>query len=163
LHLMCVRAQQRTAFGKKLSEMDTIIQDIARSRSDIEQARMLVLGAADEMDRKGNKEARKLLSLVKAAIPEIVQRIADRAIQIHGAAGVSQDTPLIQIWAGARALRLADGPDEVHWRTAGRLELKHQEHSSLPGMYHKAGLFRPGADNAWRVADELEELGYSRL
>ena len=89
-------------------------------------ARMLVESAADLMDRKGNKVARKQLAIVKAHVPAMAQQVFDRAIQVHGGAGVSQDTFLGNAFMGARCLRLADGPDEVHWRTAARIELSEQ-------------------------------------
>eukprot|EP01062_Namystynia_karyoxenos_P015154 TRINITY_DN154_c0_g4_i1.p1 TRINITY_DN154_c0_g4~~TRINITY_DN154_c0_g4_i1.p1 ORF type:complete len:439 (+),score=143.19 TRINITY_DN154_c0_g4_i1:100-1416(+) len=140
LSLMCSRADSRTAFGSKLSGMGQVLQHIAECRADIDQARLLVRHAADRMDRLGNtdRETRKVLSLVKAVVPSMTYRVADRAIQVHGAAGLSQETPLPAILAGARSLRFADGPDEVHWRTAARLELSYQRKESplFPiGMY----------------------------
>jgi hypothetical protein len=99
------------------------------------------------MDTNGNKDAktRQLLSLVKAHVPITVQTIIDRCIQAHGAMGTCQDTPLYQCFAAARCLRIADGPDEVHWRTAARLELRMQEHSPLKdiGYYHSVDLSKP--------------------
>jgi len=133
LSLMCQRVQQREAFGRQLARFDTILQDIAKSRVEIETCRLLVKQAADLMDKRGNKDAhtRQLLSLVKAHVPMQVQILVDRCIQAHGAMGLCQDTPLFSSFAGARWLRLADGPDEVHWRTAARLELKKQQGSTL--------------------------------
>ena len=108
LSLMCNRVQERTAFGKKLSQFDTILQDIAQSRTEIETCRLLVHKAADLMDKNGNKDpyTRQLLSLVKAHIPVTVQGIVDRCIQAHGGMGVCQDTPLFNALAGARWLRI---------------------------------------------------------
>lgn len=138
LKLMCLRADSRKAFGQKLSGMGQVIQQIAESRAEIDQSRLLVREAADRMDRLGNKDeyTRKLLSLVKAVVPGMTQRVVDRAMQIHGGMGASQDTPLFSAFAAARCLRWADGPDEVHWRTAGRMELQHQrKNTRLPGHY----------------------------
>lgn len=128
LSLMCLRATERTAFGSKLAEMGAIMQQIAETRAEIDQGRLLVREAADRMDRLGNtdKYTRKLLSLVKAVVPLMTQRVIDRAMQVHGGLGASQDTFLPLAFVGARSLRWADGPDEVHWRTAGRLELSYQ-------------------------------------
>merc|ERR1719409_1985171 len=119
LSLMCQRAEERQAFGSQLSKMGMIIQQIAESRAEIDQARLLLREAADRMDRLGNTDpyTRKLLSLVKAVVPAMAQRVVDRAMQVHGGLGISQDTPLVNALVGARALRFADGPDEVHWRT----------------------------------------------
>jgi len=151
LSLMCKRVEQRKAFKKKLSQFGPIQQDIAKSRCDIDMGRMLVRQAADLMDKNGNKDpyTRKLLSLVKAHIPQMVQQVADRAMQAHGAKGVSQDTPLWHVWAGARALRLADGPDEVHWRTAARIELHMQQKSPLRHLGYfpnETAVFRKSTD-----------------
>merc|ERR1712232_1153110 len=110
-------------------------QIIAECRADIDQSRLLVREAADRMDRLGNTDpyTRKLLSLVKAVVPSMAERVIDHAMQMHGGLGVSQDTFLPVAFAGARCLRLADGPDEVHWRTAGKMELAQQKESPL---YH---------------------------
>lgn len=124
LELMCQRVQSRVAFGRKLSEMGSIRQDIAQSRIEIEQARLLVMKAALMMDTQGNRAARQEIAMIKVVAPIMAQRIIDRAIQAHGGAGVSQDTFLAAAWAGARSLRLADGPDEVHLESIARLELK---------------------------------------
>lgn len=132
LSLMCHRADQRTAFGQKFSEMGSIIQQAAEMRADIDQARLLVREAADRMDRLGNTDryTRKLLSLVKAVVPLMTQRTVDRAMQVLGGLGISQDTFLSASFAGARCLRWADGPDEVHWRTAGKAEFSYQRKDS---------------------------------
>ncbi|HEX4355352.1 MAG TPA: acyl-CoA dehydrogenase family protein [Polyangiales bacterium] len=124
LALMCDRVQKRVAFGKRLSEMGSIRQDIARSRIEIDQTRLLTLHAAYMMDTVGNKSARTEIAGIKVAAPSMALRVLDRAIQAHGAAGVSQDTFLASAWANTRTLRFADGPDEVHLDQLGRLELK---------------------------------------
>lgn len=136
LSLMCDRVTKREAFGKKLSKFSSILQDIAVSRTDIHCMRLLVHRAAELMDKRGNKdpETRQLLSLVKAHVPRTVQALVDRCIQAHGAMGLSQDVPLFAAFAGARWLRLADGPDEVHLRTAGRIELQRQRQSPLSAI-----------------------------
>jgi alkylation response protein AidB-like acyl-CoA dehydrogenase len=133
LAALCTRAQSRTAFGKQLSKFDTMMQDIAKCRVEIETCRLLVCNAASLMDTKGNKDAhtRQLLSLVKAHVPVTVGGIIDRCIQGFGSMGLSQDAPLFPMMVGARILRLADGPDEVHWRTAARIELQKQAQSPL--------------------------------
>lgn len=132
LSLMCRRAETRTAFGTKLAAMGEVMRNIAESRAEIDEARLLVREAADRMDKLGNTDhyTRKILSLVKAAIPSMTMKVVDRAMQVHGGLGASHDTPLFNIWCGARALRWADGPDEVHWRTAGKLELEFQKSDS---------------------------------
>jgi acyl-CoA dehydrogenase len=124
LELMCKRVQERTAFGKKLSEMGSIRQDIAKSRIEIDQTRLLTLHAAYMMDTVGNKEARKEIAEIKVAAPSMALRVVDRAMQAHGGMGVSQDTFLAAAWANLRTLRFADGPDEVHMDQLGRMELK---------------------------------------
>ncbi|HET6334122.1 MAG TPA: acyl-CoA dehydrogenase family protein [Polyangiales bacterium] len=124
LELMCKRVQERTAFGKKLSEMGSIRQDIAKSRIEIDQTRLLTLHAAYMMDTVGNKEARKEIAEIKVAAPSMALRVVDRAMQAHGGMGVSQDTVLAAAWANLRTLRFADGPDEVHMDQLGRMELK---------------------------------------
>jgi acyl-CoA dehydrogenase len=114
----------RVAFGKPLAEQGTIRADIADSRIEIEQARMLTLKAAYMMDTVGNKEARSEIAMIKVVAPNLALRVIDRAIQAHGGAGVSGDFPLAAAWAIARTLRLADGPDEVHRDAIARLELR---------------------------------------
>lgn len=152
LSLMCERVQKRKAFGKKFSEFETILQDIAKSRVEIINCRLLVHRAAELMDIRGNrdKQTRQLLSLVKAHVPNKVQTIFDRCMQTFGAMGFSQDTPLWHGFAVARWLRMADGPDEVHWRTAARLELKLQKDSPLSkiGTYKvdRSKIFRRSTD-----------------
>jgi acyl-CoA dehydrogenase len=124
LEAMCQRVLTRVAFGKPLAEQGTIRADIAHSRIEIEQARLLTLKAAYLMDTVGNKEARAQIAMIKVVAPNMALRVIDRAIQAHGGAGVSGDFGLAAAWASARTLRLADGPDEVHRETIARLELK---------------------------------------
>src|SRR5205823_2339682 len=124
LEAMCARVQRRVAFGKPLAEQGTIRADIAESRMDIEQARLLTMKAAYMMDTVGNKVARGELAMVKVVVPRMALRVLDRAIQAHGAAGVCDDFPLAQMWAHTRTIRLADGPDEVHREAIAKAELK---------------------------------------
>ncbi len=124
LEAMCQRAKERVAFGKPIAEHGAIRKDIADSRMEIEQARLLVLKAAYMMDTVGNKAARQEIAEIKVIAPNLALRILDRAIQAHGALGVSQDTFLASAWANQRTLRLADGPDEVHRETIAKLELR---------------------------------------
>ncbi len=128
LEMMCGRVLSREAFGKKLAEHGTIRADIARSRIEIEQARLLTLKAAYMMDTVGNKIARAEIAMIKVVAPSMALGVIDRAIQAFGGAGVSQKTSLAHDWAQIRTLRLADGPDEVHRETIAKLELKkHQQ------------------------------------
>jgi acyl-CoA dehydrogenase len=124
LETMCKRVQSRVAFGKPIAEQGTIRADIAISRMEIEQARLLTLKAAYMMDTVGNKEARGEIAMIKVVAPNVALRVLDRAIQAHGGAGVSQDTFLAAAWAGTRTLRLADGPDEVHIEAIAKQELR---------------------------------------
>ena len=123
IETMCRRVQKRVAFGKPLAQQGTIRSDIAQSRMEIEQARLLILKAAYMMDTVGNKKARAEIAMIKVVAPNVALRVLDRAIQAHGGAGVSQDTFLAAAWANARTLRLADGPDEVHTESIARMEL----------------------------------------
>lgn len=123
LETMVERAGSRTAFGRTLLEMGSVREQIAQSRIEIEQTRLLTLRAADMMDRAGNKVARLEIAMIKAVAPAMACRVIDRAIQVHGAAGVSQDTFLASAYARVRSLRLADGPDEVHLETIAKLEI----------------------------------------
>ena len=124
LEIMCKRVQSRVAFGKPLAEQGTIRADIAVSRMEIEQARLLTLKAAYMMDTVGNKEARAEIAMIKVVAPNMTLQVLDRAIQAHGGAGVSQDTFLAAAWAGVRTLRMADGPDEVHMEAIAKNELR---------------------------------------
>jgi acyl-CoA dehydrogenase len=124
LEAMCARVQKRVAFGKTLAEQGTIRADIAESRMEIEQARLLTMRAAHLMDTVGNKTARGELAMVKVVVPRMALRVLDRAIQAHGAAGVCDDFPMAMMWAHTRTIRLADGPDEVHREAIAKLELK---------------------------------------
>ncbi|HAE46868.1 MAG TPA: acyl-CoA dehydrogenase [Tistrella mobilis] len=123
LESMCKRAQQRTAFGKTLAEHGMTRHYIAQSRMEIDQARLLTLKAAWMMDTVGNKNAKSEIAAIKVVAPNMATRVIDRAIQVHGGGGVCQDFFLAKAYAGARTLRLADGPDEVHQETIAKLEL----------------------------------------
>jgi acyl-CoA dehydrogenase len=123
LESMCERVKSRVAFGRTLAEQGTIRSDIALSRMEIEQARLLTLEAAYMMDTVGNKVARAQIAMIKVVAPNIALRVLDRAIQAHGGAGVSQDFFLASAWANSRTLRLADGPDEVHLEAVAKYEL----------------------------------------
>ena len=123
LELMCARVEERVAFGQKLSKQSSIRQDIARSRCEIEQARLLTLTAADKMDQVGNKAARDWIAMIKVVAPLMCQAVTDRAIQAFGGMGLCQDTPLAEFFAYARYIRLADGPDEVHMAQLAKLTI----------------------------------------
>ena len=127
LDLLCKRAVSRTAFGKPLAELGGNYDIIADSRIELDMCRLAVLRAAYMMDTIGNKEARKYISQIKVSVPNMALKIIDRAIQMYGALGVSQDTPLAAMWTNQRTLRLADGPDEVHRRLIAREELKNYQ------------------------------------
>ena len=124
LESMCRRVQGRVAFGRKLAEMGTIRADIAKSRIEIEQARLLTLKAAAMMDTAGNKAAKTEIAMIKVIAPNVALQVLERAIQAHGAAGICQDHFLAGAWANSRTLRLADGPDEVHLESIARYELQ---------------------------------------
>jgi acyl-CoA dehydrogenase len=127
LDLLCKRSLDRVAFGKQLAELGGNYDVIADCRMEIEMCRLLTYRAADRMDKLGNKIAKSDIAQIKVAVPKMALSVIDKAIQIHGGGGVSQDTPLARMYAGMRTLRLADGPDEVHRRTVARIELsKHQ-------------------------------------
>ena len=127
LELMCERAKDRKAFGKYLHEHGSVSDAIALSRIEIDQARLLVLRAAWLIDTVGAAAARKQISMIKVAVPSMLTRVADRAIQIHGAMGLSPDTPLADIYTNGRQLRIVDGPDAVHMRVIARAELGDDE------------------------------------
>ena len=135
LELMCERVKSREAFGKPLAEQGVIMEWIADSRMEIEQARLLTLKAAHMMDTVGNKEARSEIAQIKVVVPNATLRVLDRAIQAFGGAGVSGDTPLAALWAESRILRLADGPDEVHRASVAKLELKKERRVGIEQSY----------------------------
>ncbi|WP_237060154.1 acyl-CoA dehydrogenase family protein [Microbulbifer sediminum] len=120
LEMMARRAEQRVVFGRPMSKQGSVREDIARSACEIEQARLLTLKAADQMDRFGNKAAKELIAMIKIVAPQMACNVIDRAIQIHGAAGLGQDLVLGHAYAYARTIRLADGPDQVHMMQLGR-------------------------------------------
>jgi len=126
LELMCRRATSRVAFGKTLAEQGTVRLAIAQSRIEIDQARLLVMDAARAIDEGGAKGARKQIAMIKVVAPNMALAVIDRAIQIHGGAGVCQDFQLAKAWAGMRTLRLADGPDEVHLEAIAKQEIAEQ-------------------------------------
>ncbi|MEK7295302.1 MAG: acyl-CoA dehydrogenase family protein, partial [Actinomycetota bacterium] len=132
LELMVRRGLNREAFGKPIARLGKNTEVIAKARIEIEAMRLMVLRAAKAMDTMGNAEARVWVSAVKAMVPERVCKIIDDAIQMYGAAGVSQWTPLARMYTGQRTIRLADGPDEVHWYVVGRAELSRYEGDSEP-------------------------------
>ena len=123
LELMTKRALERVAFGKPLAEQGTVQELIAESRLELEQVRLLVLKAAWMIDTVGARGARAEIAAIKVAAPRVALAVLDRAIQVHGGAGVSDDTPLAALWAHMRTLRIADGPDAVHLRTVARTEI----------------------------------------
>jgi alkylation response protein AidB-like acyl-CoA dehydrogenase len=127
LEALCKRAVARVAFGKRLSEMGSIRQDIAWSRCEIDQARLLTLNAAHMMDTVGNKVAKMEIAEIKVVAPTMALKVLDRAIQVHGGGGVSGDFELAAAWAGVRTLRFADGPDEVHLESIAKNELSKYE------------------------------------
>ncbi|KAG7995964.1 hypothetical protein I3843_01G136800 [Carya illinoinensis] len=124
MQMMAQRALTRRVFGKLIAEQGSFLSDIAKCRIELEQARLLVLEAADQLDRLGNKKARGTIAMAKVAAPNMALKVLDMAMQVHGAAGVSSDTVLAHLWATARTLRIADGPDEVHLGTIAKLELQ---------------------------------------
>lgn len=124
LDLMCRRVSERVAFGRAIKDFSSIRQDIARSRCEIEQARLLTLSAADKIDKEGVKGAKDLIAMIKIVAPSMTQTVVDRAMQSFGGMGLSQDTPLAGYFAIARVVRLADGPDEVHMYQLGRNTVK---------------------------------------
>ena len=124
LELMCQRAESRVAFGRKLSDQGSVREDIAKSACEIDQARLLTLKAADAMDRYGNKAAQELISQIKIIAPQMTINVVERAMQLHGAMGLSQDTFLPRAYSYARTIRLADGPDQVHMSQLGKRLVK---------------------------------------
>jgi acyl-CoA dehydrogenase len=135
LELLCRRAEERVAFGRRLSEQGVTLERIAESRILIDQARWLVLNAAYRMDTVGNREAKQEIAMIKVAAPQMACQVIDWAIQLHGGGGVSDDFPLAAAYASARVLRLADGPDEVHRQQIGKLELgRHRTRAAEPRL-----------------------------
>jgi len=130
LELMMERANTRIAFGRPLIKQQSVREDIAKSACQIEQARLMTLKAAQKMDTEGNKGAKDLISMIKIVAPNMALDVMDRAIQIHGAVGLSQDTPLAHLYAYARTLRMADGPDQVHMMQLGRNLARRRESGS---------------------------------
>jgi acyl-CoA dehydrogenase len=124
MNMMVERALSRTTFGKRIAQHGSFQSDLAKCRIELEQARLLVLEAADQLDRHGNKKARGILAMAKVAAPNMALKVLDMAMQVHGAAGLSSDTVLSHLWATARTLRIADGPDEVHLGTIAKMELR---------------------------------------
>ena len=123
IELMCRRANEREAFGGKLAEKQFVQDFVARSRMEVDQARLLTLNAAWQMDTEGKRAARQAISMIKVVAANVVMDVLDRAIQVHGALGMSDDTPLAWMWRFSRMLRVADGPDEVHKMVIARREL----------------------------------------
>ncbi|WP_293678438.1 acyl-CoA dehydrogenase family protein [uncultured Phenylobacterium sp.] len=140
LDLLVTRGMSRTAFGKQLVQLGGNLEIVSRARIEIEAMRLMVLKAAKAMDVLGNREARVWIHMVKAMVPERVCKIIDQAIQMHGALGVSQHTPLARMYASTRTLRIADGPDEVHHMVVGRNEL--QQYREQPHDPSTAAVFR---------------------
>ena len=126
LELMCKRVAERITWGKAIGERGVTQERIAQSRIEIDMCRLLTLKAADQMDRLGNKEARQAIAMIKVAAPNMALEVIDRAMQVHGGGAMSQEFPLAYMWARMRALRFADGPDEVHRRQIARLEQQKQ-------------------------------------
>ena len=129
LEIMAKRVDSRVAFGKRLADQSSIRQDVAKSFCEVEMARLLTLKAADAMDKVGNKAARDLIAAIKVVAPSMAHRVVDRAIQCHGAMGLSDDTPLADFLAINRYVRIADGPDEVHMSQLGKLKI--EEYASI--------------------------------
>lgn len=149
LELMCERALERRTFGKHLADHGTIQEWIALARCDIEQARLLVLKAAWLIDRHGSKAARNEVAMIKVIVPRLQTTILERAIQTFGAAGLTPDTPLAFLWTWGRALRIVDGPDEVHLRTIARREIRAARENlgrTIPYLTPPEVLKTPGAD-----------------
>ena len=138
LDLLCKRSLDRVAFGKPLAELGGNYDIIADCRTEIEMCRLLTYRAADRMDKLGNQIARSDIAQIKVAVPKMALAVIDKAIQIHGGGGVSQDTPLARMYAGMRTLRLADGPDEVHRRTIARIELSKHQAAKVTNIEEKA-------------------------
>jgi acyl-CoA dehydrogenase len=145
LQLMCARASSRVAFGGPLADQGVVRQQIAESRMALDQARLMVLKTAWLIDRHGAKGARSEIAAIKVLAPRAALDVIDRAIQLHGGCGVSDDVPLAELYAGIRTLRIADGPDEVHVRTVGRQELAKQAAALIPVQASRASSVRASA------------------
>lgn len=146
LELMVRRASARTAFGKPIIQLGKNIEVVAKARYEIDACRLMVLQAAKAMDVLGNKEARVYVSAIKANVPKKIGRIIDEAIQMHGATGVTQWTPLAGMWVSQRSLRIADGPDEVHHMVVGRAEVRKYEGEEYRVLADKLGQEHEGFD-----------------
>ena len=146
LELMIRRASARTAFGKPIIQLGKNIEVVAKARYEIDACRLMVLQAAKAMDVLGNKEARVYVSAIKANVPKKIGRIIDEAIQMHGATGVTQWTPLAGMWVSQRSLRIADGPDEVHHMVVGRAEVRKYEGEEYRVLADKLGQEHEGFD-----------------
>jgi acyl-CoA dehydrogenase len=138
LELMCKRAMMRDAFGGPLADKQFVQDFVAKSRIEIDQARLLTLHAAWQMDTIGKREARQAISMIKVVAAQVVMDVIDRSMQVHGALGVSDDTPLATLWRGLRMLRLADGPDEVHKMVIARRELNRWGDNQVPDHWREA-------------------------
>ena len=146
LELMIQRASSRTAFGKPIIQLGKNIEVVAKARYEIDACRLMVLQAAKAMDVMGNKEARIYVSAIKANVPKKIGHIIDEAIQMHGATGVTQWTPLAGMWVSQRSLRIADGPDEVHHMVVGRAEVRKHEGEQYRVLDDKLGYEHEGFD-----------------
>jgi acyl-CoA dehydrogenase len=151
LELMCKRAIKREAFGSTLAEKQFVQDFIAKSRIEIDQARLLTLYAAWQMDTVGKREARQAISMIKVTAANMVMDVLDRAMQVHGSLGVSDDTPLAMLWRGLRMLRLADGPDEVHKMVIALREINRWREDDSPDYWREAA--RTGAIEAWAAGE----------
>jgi acyl-CoA dehydrogenase len=151
LELMIARVNDpaRVTFGKQLNQHGVIMEWIARSRMEIEAARFVVLNAAIKIDETDAKGAQREIAMAKVLIPQMALAVIDRAVQAHGAAGVSQDTPLASMWAHMRTIRIADGPDEVHLQQMGRNENKRTQ-----------PIIQKYEDQKRRAASKMEEYGF---
>jgi acyl-CoA dehydrogenase len=147
IELMCKRAVKREAFGGALAEKQFVQDFVAKSRIEVDQARLLTLNAAWQMDTVGKREARQAISMIKVVAANVVMDVLDRAMQVHGALGVSDDTPLAMLWRNLRMLRLADGPDEVHKMVIALREINRWRDDESPDYWREAA--RNGAIEAW--------------
>jgi acyl-CoA dehydrogenase len=147
IELMCKRAVKRQAFGGALADKQFVQDFVAKSRIEVDQARLLTLNAAWQMDTVGKREARQTISMIKVVAANVVMDVIDRAMQVHGALGVSDDTPLAMLWRNLRMLRLADGPDEVHKMVIALREINRWREDDSPDYWGEAA--RNGAIEAW--------------